>query len=331
MGVDSATICAIASIRMPFTREPRLFFEDRGAGEPLLMITGFGASSAVLEPLADLWSTRFRCITYDHPGTGRSSKWPCAFSTAGLAASATRLLDERGIDAAHVVGFSLGGAIAQELAIRFPDRVRGLVLAGTSTTGPLSSPPDPRKLAVAGARVLRESLVRRRLWLAPAFFSDGFLEREPDRAEALTRPLTAHPAPPWSLAGQYLAAGLHDRALDLHRIHAATLVLHGDRDVLVPCANAELLARGIPGAELRILPNAGHGFPVELSAETFEIVCDWLDRSRPLAGEEPAASALRTERVTRRMAVPLGALRFGRSALTLAGRILARRSGASTP
>lgn len=325
MGVGSAAICAVASIRMPFTEEtPRLFFEDRGGGDPLLMITGFAASSAVLEPLADLWSTRFRCITYDHPGIGRSSKWPCAFSTAGLAASATRVLDELGIDAAHVVGFSLGGAIAQELAIRFPDRVGGLVLAGTSTAGPLSSPPDPRKLAAATARIARDSLDRRRLWLAPALFSDGFVAREPDRAEALMRPLTEHPAPPWSLAGQYLAAGLHDRALDLHRIHAPTLVLHGGRDILVPVANAELLARGIPNVELRILPDAGHGFPVECFAETFEIVCDWLERRRPLAGDRPVATAARTERLTRRLAVPLGALRFGRSTLTLAGRALAR-------
>jgi 3-oxoadipate enol-lactonase len=263
------------------SKPPRLFFEDRGDGDPLLVICGFGASSAVLDPLADLWSTRFRCITYDHAGTGRSSKRACPVSTAGLAAGAARVLDELEIDAAHVAGLSLGGAIAQELALRFPHRVRGLVLVSTSATGPLSSPPDPRKLAHTAARVVKESVWRRRLWLAPALFSDGFVEREPDRAEALMRPLTAHPAPPWSLAGQCLAAGLHDRAGDLHRIHTPTLVMHGERDVLVPVANAELLARGIPGAELRIIRGAGHGFPVELAVETFEIVRDWLEQAWP--------------------------------------------------
>jgi pimeloyl-ACP methyl ester carboxylesterase len=272
------------------SKPPRLFFEERGDGDPLLLICGFGVSSAVLDPLADLWSTRFRCISYDHPGTGRSSKRACPISTAALAAGAVRVLDELEIDAAHVAGLSLGGAIAQELALRFPHRVRGLILVATSATGPLRSPPDPCRLAATTTRVVKESMRRRRVWLAPALFSDGFVEREPCQAEVLMRPLSAHPGPPWSLAGQCLAAGLHDRAADLHRIRAPTLVMHGEHDVLVPVAHAELLARGIPDAELRVMPGAGHGFPVELAAETFEIVGDWLERRRSVAGDRPGPS-----------------------------------------
>jgi pimeloyl-ACP methyl ester carboxylesterase len=305
-------------------KPPHLFFQDRGIGDPLLVISGFAVSSAVLEPLADLWSTRFRCIVYDQPGTGRSSKRTCPVSTAQLAASAISVLDELEIDAAHVVGLSLGGAIAQELVLRFPHRVRGLILVGTSTSGPLSSPPDPRKLVLVMARILKGSMQRQRLWLAPAMFSDGFVEREPDRAGALLRPLTAYPPAPWTVAGQYLAAGLHDRALDLHQIHAPTLVLHGEQDVLVPVANAELLAGGIADVELHLLKDAGHGLPFEHSEATFDIICDWLERRRPVAGERPDATAVRAERLTRRLAVPLGALRFARSSVVLAGRALGR-------
>lgn len=304
-------------------KPPRLYFEERGAGEPLLIISGFGASSAVLRPLAELWGTRWRCITYDHPGTGRSSKRACPVSTAALAASAVRLLDELGIDSAHVVGLSLGGAIAQEFALRFPHRVRGLILIGTSTSGPLSSPPDPRKLGVAGARIVKESVTRRRLWLAPALFSEDLIAREPDWIEELTRPLTAHPPSPWSLAGQYLAAGLHDRALDLHRISAPTLVLHGADDILVPVANAELLAHGIPDAELHVLASAGHGLPFEHSDATFAIVRNWLGRRTPQPGPVPTPTAAHAEQLTRRLALPLGALRFSRSALIRASRLLA--------
>jgi pimeloyl-ACP methyl ester carboxylesterase len=319
---------------MPLTATlPQLFYEDRGAGEPLLVISGFALSSAVLEPMAELWSARFRCITYDHPGTGRSSKMACPVSTAGLAASATRLLDELDLDSAHIVGLSLGGAVAQEIALRFPHRVRGLILVGTSTSGPLSTPPDPRKLGLVAARILKESVQRRRLWFAPALFADGFAEREPHRTEAVLRPLMAHPAPPWSVAGQYLAAGLHDRALDLDQIRAPTLVLHGADDILVPVANAEKLARGIPDAELHVLQDAGHGLPFERSEETFELIGEWLGRRRPAAGDHPAATAARAERVTRALAVPLGAMRFGRSSVVLAHRALAgdRRTHRAPP
>jgi pimeloyl-ACP methyl ester carboxylesterase len=304
-------------------KPPRIFFEERGAGEPLLIISGFGASSAVLRPLAERWATRWRCITYDHPGTGRSSKRACPVSTAALAASATGVLDELGIDAAHIAGLSLGGTIAQELALRFPHRVRGLILIGTSTSGPLSSPPDPRKLGLASARIIKESVTRRRLWLAPALFSEEVIAREPDWIEELTRPLTAYPPAPWSVAGQYLAAGLHDRALDLHRIGAPTLVLHGADDILVPVANAGLLAGGIPDAELHVLDRAGHGLPFEHSDATFEIVRDWLGRRTPQPGAVPTATQARAEHLTRRLALPLGALRFSRSALMRASRMLA--------
>jgi pimeloyl-ACP methyl ester carboxylesterase len=304
------------------TTTPRIYYEDRGSGEPLLMIVGFAASAASLEPLAALWSNRYRTIIYDHPGTGRSSKRSCPLSTAALAASAARLLDELEIDSAHVAGLSLGGVIAQELALRFPHRVRGLILIGTSTSGLLSTLPDPRKLALATARIAGASATRRRLWLAPAMFASDFVERHPDRAEALMSSLGAHPPPPWSLAGQYLAAGLHDSSLGLRRIRAPTLVLHGANDILVPASNADRLAEGIPDAELQILTGAGHGLPFELREQTFEIVGEWLSRRRPSAGDQPDAAAERTERVTRRLAVPLGALRFGRSALTLACRTL---------
>jgi pimeloyl-ACP methyl ester carboxylesterase len=290
---------------------PHLYYEDRGAGEPLLAIVGFAASSAVLEPLAAPYGARFRYITYDHPGTCRSSKRSLPVTTAHLAASAARLLDELGIESAHVIGHSLGGAVAQELALRFPHRVRGLILVGTSTSGPLSVPVDPRDLARVAVHGLR-----------PAIFSADFLEREPERADALMRALTAHRAPPWSIAGQFLAAGLHDRALDLHRVTAPSLILHGERDRLVPVANARRLAAAIPDAELHVIEGTGHSAELERRDEVLAIVCDWLARRAPAAGPQPAAAAVVGERLTRELAVPLGALRVAHSSVVLVGRAL---------
>ncbi|MDX6686195.1 MAG: hypothetical protein QOF86_2323 [Baekduia sp.] len=261
--------------------QPKLYFEDRGAGDPLLVITGFAVSCAVLEPLVDLYGTRLRCITYDHPGSGRSSKRSFPFSTARLAAGAIRVLDELGIEAAHVAGLSMGGIVAQELALRHPHRVRGLILMSTSSGG-LLKPADPRRVVAATASIVRGSLRRRRLWLGPAVFSPEFLEREPDRAEALLGSVTNHPAAPWGIAGQLCATGLHNRARDLHRIRAPALVLHGERDILVPVSNAHRLAEGIPDADLHVFPGVGHAFEYERLDETFAVICDWLDRRKPV-------------------------------------------------
>jgi pimeloyl-ACP methyl ester carboxylesterase len=286
---------------------PGLYVEDRGVGEPLLAITGFAVSSAALDPLAEVYASRLRWITYDNPGCGRSSRRAFACTTGQLAAAAIRVLDELEVDAAHVAGLSLGGAIAQEVAIRFPDRVRGLILMSTSTCGPLSFPPDPRALVALSGRTAAGSLRRRRPWLGPSFFSPEFLREQPERADALLRPMTEYPSAPWSIAGQVIAAGLHDRGVDLHRIQAPTLVVHGDRDVLVPVANARFLADGIPDAELHVVAGGRHGAAVEHAEAVRDLICDWLERRRPPAGEPLESPMPRAEWLTR---VPrsLGAL-----------------------
>src|ERR1700760_3302872 len=126
---------------------PQLFYGRRGDGEPLLLLTGFSITSAVFDPIADLYGRHFRCLTFDYRGTGRSARWVGLPSMAMFAADAVRVLDELGVESAHVYGISMGGYVAQELAIRFPHRVRGVVLAGTSPGGPLGSRPAARRLA----------------------------------------------------------------------------------------------------------------------------------------------------------------------------------------
>jgi pimeloyl-ACP methyl ester carboxylesterase len=247
--------------------------------------------SAVLDPLAELYAKRLRCISYD------SAAFAC--TTGQLAAAAIRVLDELEVDAAHVAGLSLGGAIAQEVAIRYPERVRGLILISTSTCGPLSYPPDPRAFAALCGRLAAGSAQRRRLWLGPSLFSPEFLREQPERADALGRSMTENLAGPWSIAGQFMAAGLHDRGLDLHRVQAPTLVIHGDRDVLVPVANARFLADGIPDAELHVLEGGRHGVAVEHAESVGDLIFDWLERRRPQPGAPLASPPPRAEWLTR--------------------------------
>jgi 3-oxoadipate enol-lactonase len=272
---------------VPVTRAaPRVYYEDHGAGEPLLAIPGFGSSSAVFAPIVAVSGGGVRWVTCDLPATGRSSSRALAWTTGGLALSAARVLDELGLDTAHIAGASLGGAIALQAALRVPHRVRSLILMGTTAAGPLGRRLDPRELLAVTARVASGSLRRRRPWLAPAIFSPDFLAREPDRADELLRLVSAHPPTPWGLAGQYVAAAQHDVAGDLDRISVPTLILHAERDVLVPVANADQLARGVADSELHIFPGAGHAFGLEHPATTASIIRDWAQR-HPVAGTPP--------------------------------------------
>jgi pimeloyl-ACP methyl ester carboxylesterase len=267
---------------MPMTASrPRLYYEDHGTGEPVLLITGLGFSSRAFEPLIAATAGQPRWISYDHPATGRSSRRAFAPTTGSLAAHGARVLDHLQLSAAHIAGASLGGAVALEFALRFPERTRSLVLMSTTAAGVLARKQSPVALAALAARVASASLQRRRLWLAPAVFSRGFLDRDPAQADELLRLFSSHPPAPWGVLGQYLAAGLHNRASALHRIEAPTLIMHGGRDPLVPVANAEQLAHAISGSELHTFPWGGHAFGLECPQATVAIITDWLARRSP--------------------------------------------------
>ena len=300
---------------MPCTSgRPRLYYERRGSGEPLLLITGFTISSAIFEPIRPLYEERFDCISYDHRGSGRSSAPPLPTSMPELAGDAVRVLDHLGIQSAHVYGLSMGGMVAQEMAIRFPDRVRGLVLGCSTAGGPRAIRPTASEwgaLLAAMAGGLREP---GRPWLAGALFSPEFRRDHPERARELLRFFAAHRAPPHGAWAHLMASVYHDTVSRLRCIQAPTLVLHGECDAMAPIANARLIADRIPDAELRVVPGAGHAYGLEKPEESRDLFVDWFDRRSPIAAgakrTDPAASF---EPATRALGLPIGALRTGRS------------------
>lgn len=291
---------------------PGLFYSDGGEGEPVLLITGWTISSAVFEPVAAHYLPHARVIAYDHRGSGRSAPWPAPVSMAMLAADAARVLDERGVRCAHIVGVSMGAMVGLELAVRMPSRVKSLVLIGGGTGGPLSQTPDPIVTARALAELAADSVRHGRLWPAAALFSRRFRTEQPERVIELVRPFTRHRPPPWTAGFQTLAASCFGRHEALGRVRAPTLVLHGDEDVMSPVGNALLLAQAIPGAELHLERGAGHAVPLERPQACAEVLLDWVARH---AGHEPAAPApwdALTERVTRPFSLHAGALRNSR-------------------
>ncbi len=217
------------------------------------------------------------------------------------------------------MGVSMGGMVAQEMAIRFPHRVRGLVLGCTTPGGPRAVRPaigEVGSLAVAAISALREE---GRPWLATALFSERFRREHPDRARELLTYFFRHRARPHGVAWHWWASVYHDTVSRLHRIQAPTLVFQGEDDLLSPLANAQLLATRIPNAELAVVAGAGHAYALERPEESFELFRKWYELHSPIEpGRRPEGVAARAEPLTRAFGLQVGALRTGRSLVALA-------------
>jgi pimeloyl-ACP methyl ester carboxylesterase len=242
----------------------QVHYEIYGAGDPVLMINGLSAPGINwLYQVRDL-SPHFQLITFDNRGVGESELPPAeVYPIAVMADDAARLLQHLGVRHAHVVGASMGGAIAQELALRHPDLVRSLVLACTWAKG------DGRFVHTVESwvRLTRRLTLEERFRdvLFPMVYSPAFFERPGALKEMMIRVL-AYPFPTTPEGMERQARGLlawnGSRLGNLKRIKAPTLVLVGRDDILTPPAFSRTLARLIPKAKVRIIAG-GHGFFIE--------------------------------------------------------------------
>jgi poly(3-hydroxyalkanoate) depolymerase len=242
-----------------------------GEGPPLLLINGIGANIEMWAPFARALHGR-QLILFDAPGTGQSSRTRRPVRMRRLSRVVTGLLDHLGYEQVDVLGYSFGGALAQQLAHQSPDRVRRLVLAGTMCG--IGVPANPLVLALMATpyRYHSRSHLER---IAPLIYG-GRSRREP---EVLRRHLAARLARPPSMLGyqwQLYALAGWSSVLWLHRLEQPTLVLHGEKDPIVPLVNSRLLARRIPGARLHVLPAAGHLFLIDQPEEPAAVVMDFL-------------------------------------------------------
>jgi 3-oxoadipate enol-lactonase len=239
-----------------------LHWESTGTGDPVLMIMGLGLSGGAWWRTVPVLSRSLRVITFDNRGVGRSRAHLHSYTTEAMADDAVSVLDAAGIERAHVYGFSLGGMVAQQLALRHEDRVRSIVLGATHPGGPRAVRPSDdvigffrRRASMSAKDAARASV--------PFNYGPRCRREHKDRiAEDIQRRL-AHPFPERAYKAQMVAASLHNCYRRLKRIEAPTLVVHGREDRIVPVANAEILAERVPRAELRILDHAGHLYSTE--------------------------------------------------------------------
>jgi len=254
---------------MPYTDTPgfRMYYEVGGDGPPLLLINGLGSDHREWGHQLPAFSGRFRTIVFDNRGAGESAAPPGPYSTETMADDAAALLAHLGVPRAHVLGVSLGGMIAQEVALRHPARVDRLVLACTAPGGDTSERPSREALAafVRTAAGRPEEELRR---MIPFLYTDRYFREHPEEIEAFIERRLDHPATVGGHAAQMAAAIGHAAQDRLPGIAAPTLVIAGTADLLVPPVNSERIASRIPGAKLVLLPGAPHRLFAE-NAEAF--------------------------------------------------------------
>jgi 3-oxoadipate enol-lactonase len=231
-----------------------LAYEVLGDGPPLLLIQGLGYGGRGWGPVLDLLAEDFSVAAFDNRGFGASDVPPGPYSITELAEDARAVLDAAAFERTHVVGASLGGMVAQELALAHPERIDRLVLACTAPGGVAAYPMPPQTA----------SLMLEAPTMAPDVALRRFVENAlGDRAsEELIEQIVAYrSANPPDLGGwqsQAAAGALHDALDRMEEIEAPTLIVHGTEDAVVDPRNADLLAERIPNARLELLLGCGH-------------------------------------------------------------------------
>jgi pimeloyl-ACP methyl ester carboxylesterase len=241
-----------------------MYYEMKGQGEPLVMIMGLSGNADWWEPetITEL-SRDFRILIFDNRDAGRTTGPVEFYSIRDMADDTAGLMNEVGFDSAHVIGLSMGGMIAQELILGHPDRVRRLVLGCTTPGLSRGVPPSPEVLADLTASREGLSLAELAADLLKVLFTPEWVEKNAARLPELLSRLGKNPIRPDAYQRQLMAIAGFDAGDRLGRIEAPTLVLHGDRDILVPTANGPILAESIPEAELVLFPDCAHAFNTE--------------------------------------------------------------------
>lgn len=255
-----------------------VYYEERGSGEPLLLIMGITAPGSVWELHVQHWEKHFRCILVDNRGVGQSDKPPGFYTSLQMAEDCIGIMDHLGLSAVKVVGVSMGSIIAQQMAIHFPDRIKALVLMCPWARCDNFAKNIFRHMVDCKARlepgefaVYTQLLIfSKSSWDNAEMYAGRLLE---DREKAALDP---NPQPLIGLKGQAAACVGHSVLEDLKKITCPTFVLGGQEDAFTPTWMTKEVAEAIPGAQLYIYEKSGHAFHWENLEDFNERVGEWL-------------------------------------------------------
>jgi 3-oxoadipate enol-lactonase len=251
-----------------------IYYEVHGEGEPLVCVMGLAADTLAWTLQIPAFSERHKTVIFDNRDVGQSSQAKGSYAIADMAEDTLTLADALELDSFHLLGASMGGAIAQEIGLAAPERIRTLTLAVTWAVGGRWS----RTLSsVWGARVHRMSREERVDEMMLLSFTDGFFENADGIAMLREMMLqNPNPQPAEAFARQLDAASRHDAGERLGELTVPTHVIGAEYDILVPVWKSRELADLIPGSKLSVLEACPHGLNVERAEEFNRVVLDFI-------------------------------------------------------
>jgi pimeloyl-ACP methyl ester carboxylesterase len=263
-------------------QKARIYWDEQGQGEPVLLIMGLAYPSQMWYRIRPLLASRYRTVALDNRGIGRSDVPPGPYPIALMASDAAAVLDAAGIESAQVFGVSMGGMIAQELALQYPARVRSLILGCTAAGGPTVVRAEPEAIQML---MNREKMSPEQAVEAPVpFIYDPATPRARiDEDIAVRRPWFPSPA---GYAAQLQGILGWEAYRRLGQIAAPTVVIHGESDRLIPPGNAKLIAQCIPGAKLVMIPHASHLFLTDQTEVSHHVILQFLNQQAGSAGSD---------------------------------------------
>jgi pimeloyl-ACP methyl ester carboxylesterase len=249
----------------------KIYWDEQGTGDPILLIMGLGYPSYLWHRMRPVLSERYRTVALDNRGSGQSDAPAGVYPITLMAADAAATLDAAGIKSAHVFGLSMGGMIAQEFALQYPERVRSLILGCTAPGGPNAVRAEKKVTDILMARGLTPEEAAKAM--RPFIYDSATPLDRIEEDLALRRKWFPKPE---GYIGQLQGIMAWESYARLERINVPTLVIHGLTDQLVPPGNGELIAAKIPGAKLVMLPQASHIFTTDQPEPSKRAVMDFL-------------------------------------------------------
>jgi pimeloyl-ACP methyl ester carboxylesterase len=252
-----------------------IYYEVHGQGDPLVLIMGLRRNLEWWYCQIPSLSKHFKVLVFDNRGAGRSDKPKMDYSIRLFTDDTAELMKSLDIRKAHVLGVSMGGYIAQELAVNYPEMVRSLILGCTSAGGDrvVLMSPERLKKFTANAGLSPEEILRNNMDI---YFSDNFIREHSERIKEFIEISLRYYQPPDAFERQFAACLKHDTVHRLNRVTMPTLIMSGDDDPLVPPENSRILKELVPQAELIFFSGKRHCFFIEQAEMVNQAVTSFL-------------------------------------------------------